>query len=92
MRRPDRAEPLRSRILFRLHTVLTGGTLWEKVAGPRTLFAELLGADLEVDPGRARDSPDTAAATELSQGPLGVASAVGVRMTGYQLCAKRKPR
>lgn len=68
------------------------GPYGEKVAGPRTLFAELLGADLEVDPGRARDSPDTAAATELSQGPLGVASAVGVRMTGYQLCAKRKPR
>lgn len=68
------------------------GPYGEKVAGPRTLFAELLGADLEVDPGRARDSPDTAAATELSQGPLGVASAVGVRMTGYQLCAKKKPR
>lgn len=68
------------------------GPYGEKVAGPRTLFAELLGADLEVGPGRARDSPDTAAATELSQGPLGVASAVGVRMTGYQLCAKRKPR
>lgn len=47
------------------------GPYGEKVAGPRTLFAELLGADLEVGPGKARDSPDTRGSHRALSGSAG---------------------